>query len=225
MNFLEKLIRADEERPTRFHTQAGEFCGWREFLNLLPSIQSWMRYRLTGHRSVVPWWTWNAIKFVEKNLRKTDRVLEAGAGYSSLWLAERCRMVQSIETNSTWSQRLRSLAAARRLNNLEIIDAKDTADVFAELMQQAVAEREPYDVVIIDSPGSRTSMLELMEILEPSKAPRVIVYDNTDRAEDRKAVKAFRTQCYEKRRFRGFLPEIVHVCETTLFLKHKDECV
>jgi len=40
MMFLEKLIRAAESRPSRFHTQAGEFYGWREFQNRLENPQS-----------------------------------------------------------------------------------------------------------------------------------------------------------------------------------------
>ncbi len=224
MMFLEKLIRADESRPSRFHTQAGEFCGWREFPNLLPSIHSWLSFRLTGHRSVYPWWTWEAIRFVEKNLRKTDRVLEAGAGYSSLWLAERCRAVQSIENSEGWSQRIRSEAARRGSSNLEIVEAEDAPAAFAKLMQQAIADGKPYDVVVIDSPGDRTRMLETLSEVESAIAPRLIVYDNTDRVDDRNAVLAFQSHCYETYQFRGFGPQLVHAWETTVFLKRKDQC-
>ncbi len=223
MMFLEKLIRADELRPTRLHTQAGEFCGWRQLPRLLPSAWTWLNFRLTGHRAIAPWWTWEAIRFVEKEMRKTDSILEAGAGYSSLWLAERGRAVRSIESSVAWSRRLRSEATARGLLNLDIVEAQDTSAAFASMMREAIADREPYDVVVIDSPGDRTAMFRMLGEVAPAAAPRLIVYDNTDRIADRSAVSAFQTPRYETHLFRGFGPQLVHAWETTVLLKRKDQ--
>ncbi|MDY6828721.1 MAG: hypothetical protein SV583_05035 [Pseudomonadota bacterium] len=223
MMFLEKLVRADELRPSRLHTQAGEFCGWGQLPRLLPSAWTWLNFRLTGHRAVAPWWTWEAIRFVEKEVRKTDRILEAGAGYSSLWLAERCRAIRSIESLAAWNRRLRSEAAARGLLNLEIVEAQDTSAAFARMMTEAIADGEPYDVVVIDSAGDRTSMFRMLGEVALTIAPRLIVYDNTDRIDDRSAVSAFQNPSYQKHLFRGFGPQLVHAWETTVLLKRTDQ--
>src|SRR5690606_9600713 len=86
MHVVRKLIAGDEVRRTRLHTEAGELCGMHALGGLLASGFTWSRERLTGMRAVRPWWVWGAIRFVERQLRPADRVLEVGGGNSTLWL-------------------------------------------------------------------------------------------------------------------------------------------
>ena len=223
MTFWEKVIKADETRPTRLHTQAGEFCGWEALPGVVPAAWTWLRLRVTGRRVVRPWWVWSAIRFVDTEVRSSDRVLEAGAGYSSLWLAERCQVVHSIEESSEWSQLLRSEAARCRLSNVQILETRETRDAFANILLEATADHERYDVVVIDSPGDRTALFELLTELAAPMAPRLIVYDNTDRPEDRRALLACRNSWYEVRRFLGFGPQLVHASETTVLVKDQGQ--
>jgi hypothetical protein len=49
-----------------------------------------------------PWWTPNAVKFVNNILTKDSLVLEFGSGGSTPWLCQRVKKVTTIEHNSIW---------------------------------------------------------------------------------------------------------------------------
>ncbi len=225
MKLVEKIVRADETRPTRLHTQAGEFCGLRALPGLVPAAWTWLRFWITGRRVVQPWWVWDAIGLINREIRSTDRLLEAGSGYSSLWLAERCDVVHSIEESKEWSQLLRSEVLRCQFSNVEIIETRGTLDTFSDMLSKAIANNEPYDVVVIDSPGDRTAVFKVLTKVAPPWAPRLIIYDNTDRPDDRRALLAFDDLGYEKRRFLGFGPQLVHASETAVLVRRAASCV
>ena len=76
MKIAKKIIAGDELRPMRVHTAAGAFVGWTMLPGLVPAAVSWVGHRVTGKCLHRPWWAWEAIKYVEQNLRTNDRVLE-----------------------------------------------------------------------------------------------------------------------------------------------------
>lgn len=50
-----------------------------------------------------PWWTRDAITWLDKYLQPNMRVLEWGAGSSTAWLARRVEYLQTIEHNPQWA--------------------------------------------------------------------------------------------------------------------------
>jgi len=83
--------------------------GGLESLFLQPS--GWSR-SLVEQRPVradgtpVPWFTFAAIEFLERIVRRTDRVFEYGAGNSTLWWQSRVSSVASVEHDLAWTQAL-----------------------------------------------------------------------------------------------------------------------
>lgn len=61
---------------------------------------------------IVPWMSPEEIALMELLLKPGDKVLEFGAGQSSLWLAARAAHVYSIEHDRTWIKRLQQRAPA-----------------------------------------------------------------------------------------------------------------
>jgi hypothetical protein len=53
MNIFTKIIRGDEVRPTRLHTEAGTFTGLAALPGLIPAALSWVRYRTNSHYSLL----------------------------------------------------------------------------------------------------------------------------------------------------------------------------
>jgi len=50
-----------------------------------------------GRRPVLPWIPFAATRAIRKRLRRDWSVLEFGAGMSTIWFAERCATVYSVE--------------------------------------------------------------------------------------------------------------------------------
>jgi hypothetical protein len=212
MNVLRKMLIGDNVRRTRFHTESGEFVGWRELVGLAPAFESWVRYKVSGQGRLLPWWTWESIRFVEEHLRSEDTVLEVGSGFSTIWFAERCAQVCSIEESPAWKQKVKAMLGMNGLDNVELLEG-DSGD-----QVKACLDRGSYDVVVIDGPKDRAAIFHSVLNVESTKRPRMIIYDDTDRSENRLDRLADATE-YEIWRFRGFKPQTVHACETAVLLR------
>jgi len=213
MNAWGKFIKGDALRPTRLHTEAHIFCGLDALPGLFPAGWTWMRARLTGRRIVKPWWVWNAIRFVGRELRSTDRVLEVGSGYSTIWLAQRCAKVVSIEESPQWRASVEQNAQLHGLTNIRV-ESGDSLQLFQEIVPQ-----DRWDVVVIDGPNNRMPIFRHLLSEQREKLPRMVIYDNTDRLQDRDASSLPEASNYQAKSFRGFGPQTVHALETTVFLK------
>lgn len=53
-----------------------------------------------------PWWTPDAVKFIDQILTKESNVLEFGCGGSTPWLADRCNKLITIEHHPEWFKRI-----------------------------------------------------------------------------------------------------------------------
>lgn len=93
MNPLVKIIRADETRPTRLHTQAGQLVSFKPLVSLPASGLTYVALKALKFRLRYPWWVWEAAKFVQRNLKEDDVVVEDGSGMSTIWLARRCAQI------------------------------------------------------------------------------------------------------------------------------------
>ena len=79
-------------------------------------------------------------------------------------------------------------------------------------------EHGQFNVVVIDGPGDRIYLLR--EILSMQRLPRIIIYDNTDRAQDRSAFEIAGAVGYIAHSFCGFAPALMHATETTIFIRN-----
>ncbi|MEO8086130.1 MAG: hypothetical protein ABI763_04895 [Bacteroidota bacterium] len=79
---------------------------------VVPSLQmlskdflQWKKWAAPGSSSVearLPWMTFSAIRFMEKNLDRSMKVFEYGCGGSSVFLCERVGKVISVEHDKSW---------------------------------------------------------------------------------------------------------------------------
>jgi hypothetical protein len=214
MNFIRKMVSGDPVRVTRFHTEAGEFVGWWGVFGVVPALVSWGRYKLSGVGCLLPWWTWGAISFVADHLRSEDTILEVGSGFSTIWFAERCGQVCSIEESPGWKRKVQAMLKGKGLDNVQLLegDSKDQVEACLNLGS--------YDVVVIDGPKDRAAIFKRVLNVENTKRPRMIIYDDTDRSENCLDSLADAAE-YEVWRFRGFKPQTVHACETAVLLKRR----
>lgn len=210
MNILTKVLRGDHVRPTRLHTEAGEYCGIGALPDAILAAWTWFHQKLTGRYSIQPWWVYQAIRDVDSAFRPTDRVLEVGGGFSTLWLGQRCQTVCSIEESRDWATIVSNKARELQLSNVELVSG-DSRAAFAKKIEDA-----DWDVVVIDGPHERLEIFR--DLLASPKRPRLIIYDDTDKTENRPAVTGSITG-YKRNVYRGFKPQTIHTCETTVFFR------
>ena len=106
-------------------------------------LRSWLTGRVCdGDGEPVPWWTWGAIKYLEHRIPHDARVLEWGAGYSTVWLASRAASVVSIEHDAAWADWVRDHAPGADVRTW-------IGDVPYD---QSVKDGDgPFDIVVVDA--------------------------------------------------------------------------
>ena len=169
---LERLIRGDPYRRTRLHDARGNLLDPAGFLGLPPTLLETVLRLGFGWRRVQPWLGRRAINAIEHLLTPQTRALEFGCGLSTIWLAQRCATVTSIEGDPSWHRQISARIRDRRLDNvnLELRDAGSYPDLTA-------FTNGAFDFILIDG-DVRTDCARAI----PSKvAPGGHVYvDNCD---------------------------------------------
>jgi len=79
--------------------------------------EPWYAPRSPDEIVAYPWLHASAVEYLEGILRPDWRVLEHGAGGSTLWFAERVAHVTTIEHDTQWRTRVRELAP----DNVEVL--------------------------------------------------------------------------------------------------------
>ncbi len=115
-----------------------------------------------------PWLHPEAVEYLEGLLTPEMRVLEHGAGGSTLWFAERVKEVVTLEHNPEWAEKMRALAPA----NVRVIHTGT----------QEARVTCPFDLFLID--GAREQRGQMI-LLSPQlvKPGGWVVLDNANRPE------------------------------------------
>ena len=169
---LSRLITGDGMRKTRLHNYSGHFLDLTGFLYLPRSILTAISLKLTNHRPEIPWLGFRAIKHLDKIIAHDWKVLEFGSGMSTIWLARRCELLVSIETNNSWYRDVTSMLKERSLNN---IDYKLCDESVADALEDY--DDSFFDLVLVDGYNRDRAM---MTAISKVKLGGYIYLDNSD---------------------------------------------
>ena len=200
-----KLLGSDGEHSSRFHTRRGK-------LLLKECVKSGPRAaigRILGSRPAVPWMAPAAIDHLDNLLVGTMKVVELGSGMSTSWYAARTESVTSIEPDSAWSRTVREMT--NDVDNVQLVHG-----AIAENLRSILLNLSP-DVVIIDhNDEPNMTRLDAMELVRELSNPSIIVLDDSDREEYRRAPEM--APGWTEIRCLGYRSTPLRATETTLFL-------
>src|SRR5439155_15498718 len=108
----------------------------------------------------IPWYTYPAVDFVAGKDFTGKRILEFGAGHSTLWWMNRAAEVVGIEGSEAWVQILQSQITKQQSHDLQSRDRKGAvpAPVTLHLMRSANDDLRPllkgrqFDIIVVDGP-------------------------------------------------------------------------
>jgi hypothetical protein len=124
---------------------------------------------ITGE--VQPWYTPPCLDEIQNWAVEDKTILEWGGGYSSLWWAQRCLRIFTIETSLDWCHWITQRAQAKRIQNLTVAHRPVSTPV-AEYTDIPTALAP--DIVIIDG----IARLECLEKSLTLARPLTIIFDN-----------------------------------------------
>ena len=126
----------------------------------------------------LPWLTQDAIKILQSFLTKDDVMLELGSGRSTVWFAENCKHITSIENNKEWYEKIKKTLEEKNLTNVDyhykgINDEKPYESDYVKSID--TFGPESLDVVLVD--GWYRAECAIMSIPKIKKAG-ILIIDN-----------------------------------------------
>lgn len=115
---LDRLVRGNALRRTRFHDEKGNLVPWSALSHLPCALITAIAKVMLGRRPVRPTISYAATRIIEQRLRPDWNAVEFGSGMSTAWLAARVGTLLSIEDNAGWAERVRAILAERGLTNV-----------------------------------------------------------------------------------------------------------
>lgn len=173
----------------------------------LPKV--FLSYLATRQRPIlpnpVPFLVWDAIHFLERELRPGARVLEVGSGNSTLWFLHQGAYVTSLEHSADWARSVLEFAREdlgeayfRRLD-YHVVEGQGALRRIAEL------PNEFFDVALIDSMNAYTYRpAALAAARSKVRKGGWMVLDNADHPNNWPALELMEDR--ERVRFTGYAP-------------------
>jgi len=160
-----KLIRIDSLEDVTRHPLGEIFdskYNYDKTVNLQKSVDT--------NGDPIPWFTYAAISYLERLDLREMAIFEWGAGHSSLYFADKCKSLTSIEFKTEWYLYVQTLLKPNM--TLHLAQSDNYISIIAEL-------GERYDIVIVD--GEINSRLDCAkEAVKYLKPGGIIILDNSD---------------------------------------------
>ena len=132
----------------------------------------------------LPWFTPQAVEFLQDFLLQTDAGLEFGSGRSTLWFARRVQHLTSVEHNPEWSARVTTSLSKQKITNVDLIHQPrlqgPSPDVFNSgyVLVTAKFMKESLDFVSIDGIYRAECTIRSIPLLKPGA---ILIIDNVNK--------------------------------------------
>jgi len=163
----------------------------------------------------IPWMNYAVVELLHERLTKELSLFEYGAGFSSIWFAQRIKKVVSIEYDTAWRKQVEELLAP----------VKNASLIFQTLgedyIKGAVNTGQKYNVVLVDGRDRVACAAASFEALEPNG---VLILDDSDREEYQAAFGLAKEKGFKNLRISGLKPFSFVREESTIFYR-ADNCL
>lgn len=197
---IQRIVQGDPRRKSRLHDYEGNRVPIAGFADLVPSIGTTLLLK-AGLRWWSPWLPYPAVRYLDRLIQPSWRILEFGSGASTDWLSNRGADVISHEHNPEWHARVQAKLAASGRRNVRLSLFTARAD-YASV--EAYGGRK-FDLVLIDGHWRDACAESAVRCVRPGG---FIYFDNSDvpDPDHRQAVMTVLSVAVESRRFVGFCP-------------------
>jgi len=198
---------------------------WRHWLTSLPLVHDSEALIRLG----VPWWTYRAIDVVETWLLARPepvRAFEFGSGASTVWLAERCASVDSVEHHAAFAASMEEVLRDRPGARLHVVpplpspvprtpsgkEGYDGVD-FSDYVSTIDRVGDLFDLIVIDGRARAACLALATEHLAPGG---LVVFDNSRRRRYRAAIES---SPFHETRLTGLTPTLPYPEQTSLLYR------
>jgi predicted O-methyltransferase YrrM len=163
-------------------------------------------------RRCLPWISYRAAGDLRQLIAPHWRILEFGAGMSTIWLAQRAEFVLSVESNLDWYHWVKELGDRRGLTNVRLeYRAVGNCKAYAE-----IADTERFDLAVVDGDCRDWCVETSLRLVRPGG---YVYLDNTDQPQgDRQRAETLLLQSRLEwhRYYNDFAPGLVAITQGML---------
>ncbi|MEM9618068.1 MAG: FkbM family methyltransferase [Pseudomonadota bacterium] len=225
-----------EQMQDRLRRTYLEDVGWNESAD---------RKLASRNGEPVPWFTYSAIDFLERELGATEKIFEYGGGQSTLYWAERVNQISSVDHDEAFGAYIKSKLPENATlsifgenaplpdelyelstNRPHLVDPERTEQTFrsGQLNNKFLRygldlltyEKDHFDVVIVDGMARN---LSTWSAIEHFQSGGFIVFDNSDRDYYQPAFDMLEAAQYRRIDFSGLGPVNPYGWRTSVFYK------
>lgn len=168
---------------------------------------------IDNKKAPIPWMNYAMVEFLNERLNKGLDLFEYGAGFSSIWFAERLNRVVSIEYDKAWRKQVEDLLAP--VSNAELV----FQEVGEDYINGAAKTGRKYHLVLVDGRErvacAKASFNSLTE-------DGVLILDDSDRAEYQEVFTIAEDLGFKNLRISGLKPFSFFREESTIFYRPKN---
>jgi hypothetical protein len=204
------------------------FWQWNKLLNT--------KYWEGPIKDEIPWISFAATDFLQKNLDSTDIVYEYGAGGSTLFLSNIVKKVISVEHDSEWVENLSAIIQQKNLSNIKLTCIKSrkskentllqsneyfagyssTKSLFKEYVDSINQYPDCYfDLVVIDGRARPSCIKQARAKVKPGK---YLLLDNSERLHYQLAIDDL-LESWQRKTFDGPTPYLEWFTQTSIWQK------
>lgn len=170
MRLADRILRGAPGKPSRFRDHDGRLPPPSAWAYLPRCLASTLLFKLSGRRPEAPWLGYRGIRRLRQLAGPGVRVLEFGAGMSTLWFARRGCHVLSLETDAAWLQRVSDGLAGVPGHHVRL-------ELAVPPYGPATARGETFDLALVDG----AARVQAAEVALRAVRPGGHVYlDNAD---------------------------------------------
>lgn len=158
----------------------------------------------------IPWMNYAFVELLNERMNKNLNLFEYGAGFSSLYFAERLKAVVSIEYDKVWEDKLRELLKPCSNHSLLV------EPVGEKYIDAAKNHPDVFDVILVDG---RERVACFKSGIEALSDRGLIILDDSDRAEYQEAFEYAQAKGFKHLRISGLKPFSFKREESTLFYR------
>lgn len=182
---------------------------WRNTLQKGHLKSSFSNKALDKRGNPIPWYTYPANDFLKFRNYQGKKILEFGAGQSTLWWAERCKSIISFEGSKDWYEQInRSMP-----DNVELyyIEEKPQEHCLQKIKEILHTNNQKFDIIIIDGLWRFNLAIMAKDFIQPDGA---IVVDNSS---GYNIYEAFLDSEFQRIDFYGLAPGVMLEACTSIF--------
>lgn len=90
------------------------------YLNLPKALWLAIQRKYFNKYPILPWIPFSATKNLAAIIKPTWKILEIGAGMSTIWLSKKCEKVTSIEADESWFESLQLIIKSKKIINIDL---------------------------------------------------------------------------------------------------------